>query len=95
MTRCSPVGEARAARATERQSMWSTSESGFDWLSFNILVMWKIQKSITYGPVAAAVVLPDGHPHRHLLTRLPVFFTCLCKDRLNNMEELEMCKTKT
>ena len=30
----------------------------------------------TYRPVTATVILPDRHPHRHLLTRLSIFFVC-------------------
>lgn len=47
----------------------------------------------TYRPVAATVVFPDGHPHRHLLTRLPVFFAC-SRDHKPNHWEVSVTKKK-
>lgn len=53
------------------------------------------KKKATYRPVAATVVLPDGHSHRHLLTRLPVFFAW-SHDRksISGRIRIKKCKKK-
>lgn len=47
----------------------------------------------TYRPVAATVVFPDSHPHRHLLTWLSIFFA-YSRDHKPNQWEVSVRNEK-
>lgn len=88
MTRCSPAGCSHGNWA--RMTLVHILISVLLPVSNNIHRTQRIShlsRRPTYRPVTATVVLPDRHPHCHLLTRLPVFFACMCEDRLNKMKQ--------